>query len=422
MTRSGKRLGRRAAALAVFGIAAYLLLGIEAASRPFDADDLRHDWTAGKALARGQDFYDGGTLQRIWAEDPEPGAVPGRPAYPYFNAPHYTFFVAPFSALPFGTAKVAFAVVSLIFYAVAIAVLATTVARAWPRWQRIAALGAAAGFAPVWFAVASGQASLVVFALLVAGCAALMTRREAAGGVLIGLAAFKYTMGMLVFPYLALRRRWKALAVSVGVAGGLSVLALARAGFGSIGSYLDALRVSAGNGGVNSAFGPNAGSDLSLLPLIARIVTPAHQRLAYVLYGCTLALIGYVLSRTLGRTHAVTWLEFAIVLLVCQLAVYHRAYDAVVVVLAGAAALASERVRRAPFALAVTLGSLFVVANAHAPLARGSGRFAWLWDVAVLSHRTWAVIGLLAVLCWAAAAERKRPDPAEAKRLQPAAA
>ncbi len=389
-------------------LAGYLLVGIEAAARPFNADDFRHDWAAGKALVRGEDFYDGATLQRIWAESPTPGAVPGTAQYPYLNAPHYAIFVAPFSAMPFREAKVAYAVVSLLCYVAGIIVLLRTVASGWPRAWRALGVAVAVGFAPAWVAIASGQASLIVFAFLVAGFAALLHKRDALAGTLLALSAFKYTMGFLVFPYLAYRRRWKALLVAAAVASVTSLMAVARAGFDSIGSYFDTVRLAQSHGGVNSPFGPTAGSDLSLLPLTARIANQ-NRPLAYALYALALAVIAYVVWRVFQKgSREPSWTELAIVLLVCQLAVYHRAYDAVVVVLAGAVAVSSERIRHAPFALAIALGSVFVVANAHAPLARGSGRVRWLWDVVVLSHRTWAIVALLGVLCWSAPAERRR--------------
>ncbi len=63
------------------------------------------------------------------------------------------------------------------------------------------------------------QVNLVLFALALGGLYLDATRREAAGGVLIGLAAALKVMPLALLAYLALRRRWRA-----AVAGGAAAL------------------------------------------------------------------------------------------------------------------------------------------------------------------------------------------------------
>lgn len=399
------RAARALVACAIAGGLAWLVAGVPAAARPFDSHDFRHSWAGTRAVLLGLDPYEDATLRRIWMQDPVPGPVPGTPNYRFLNPPGYAVLLAPFAMLPFETAARAFAAVSLLAYAAGIWGIGRTIARGWPRWARAAGAIAAGSAAPVWFAVQAGQASLLVFGMLALAFAALERDRDGAAGVLVGLAAVKFTMGLLLIPYLAWRRRWRALGATVAVAGGLTAMALASIGPGALGSYLRAVRESQGPGGVNWAFGPATGTDLSIHPLAARIATPARPQLAAALSELALLGIALALWRVVRARRGVSALEVAAVLVASQLVVYHRAYDAVVAVFAGAALLGSPALRRSRAAVALAAGSLFVVANAHAPLARGAGRFAWVWDVVVLSHRTWALCALFALVCWAALRE-----------------
>jgi alpha-1,2-mannosyltransferase len=144
----------------------------------------------------------------------------------------------PFSALalvPFTLlARASFPLAKIVWAIVSVACLAWSVAhvRA-PTWQRVA-LATAAVAVPIQTNFEHANINTILLALVVAAAADVTNGREGRAGLWIGIATALKAFPGLLLAYLAYRRRWRAFHIGIGVAVGLTVLALLPHGAGEV--------------------------------------------------------------------------------------------------------------------------------------------------------------------------------------------
>ncbi len=150
----------------------------------------------------------------------------------YFYPPFAAWVAIPFTFLPPGASVVA-------WYGAGAAALVVLLrgswrlagGEAWPgtaggSWREhvIVWAGLAVGLRYAFDCFANRQTDLVIAALMVAGCERLTARRDAAAGVLFGLAAALKCTPLLWAPYLAAARRFRAAGLVVLVAVAVNLL------------------------------------------------------------------------------------------------------------------------------------------------------------------------------------------------------
>ena len=180
---------------------------------------LRHDqdWVtvyipAAERLASGQDIFQAGS-----------GFV-----YPPINA----WLPLPFAGLPRVPGL-------LLWYGLNIGALAVLLLGAWKlsgggrlegaapapwREHAIFLLGLACGISSCFDAITNEQTDLIVAALVILGCLALVQARDWRAGIWLGVAAGIKCTPLLWAPYLAWQRRWSAAVLVVAVAGGINLI------------------------------------------------------------------------------------------------------------------------------------------------------------------------------------------------------
>ena len=178
---------------------------------------------AGELVLRGHaaQLYDAGamtTAQR--AIIPYPVGYNGY--MPFINPPFVATAFAPLAALPYTTARAAWAVINLVLAAVAAVWVAHDLP---PRQRALGGLLMVLSF-PIYHALAEGQVSIV---LLVASLAALFAARRGAWGATgAWLAVLWIKPQFLVLPLLALlfARRWRTIAWVVGLGAAMLAVSL----------------------------------------------------------------------------------------------------------------------------------------------------------------------------------------------------
>lgn len=183
--------------------------------RPIGADFMAI-WTAGGMAARGDgiDAYD---PQKNYAALQAAMASQTPPHLPFLHPPQVLLAAAPFSALPYVPAWIAFAALS------AAAFLAAA-KRLVPRGSAMLAAIAAPAF---FLNVANGQAGLLIAAAF-AFAALTLERRPLVAGMVFGLIAIKPQYGLLIPLALAAGGQWRAFAgaaASVIAQGAVATLA-----------------------------------------------------------------------------------------------------------------------------------------------------------------------------------------------------
>jgi hypothetical protein len=207
--------GRRVRGYAVLvGIASAGLLIVSWLEARAQGSDFLAFWGAARAVLEGvpQAAYD-----LPWQEKVQTGAGPGE-WFAFVNPPPFLFVAAPFGALPFPLAWIA-------WNAATYAVWAWAAIRAFPRLWLLAIV-----FPGALLAAGHAQNGFVTGALLVGGVA-LLDRRPVIAGALLGALVIKPHLALLVPFWLAAGGRWRAFAAAAASA--LGLLALSWLAFGS---------------------------------------------------------------------------------------------------------------------------------------------------------------------------------------------
>ncbi|HTN14802.1 MAG TPA: glycosyltransferase family 87 protein [Sphingomonadaceae bacterium] len=185
-------------------------------------------WGAGQVTAGGHPAlaYDLAVQERVQLGTGSEGW------FAFVNPPPFLFLVAPFGMLPFPMAWIA-------WVAATYALWAWAAIRAFPRyWLPVLA------FPGALIAAGHAQNGLLTGALLVGGVA-LLDRRPALAGALLGALIIKPHLALLVPFWLAAGGRWKAFAAAGSSATGLLVLSWAVFGTETMLAYMTSWDASA---------------------------------------------------------------------------------------------------------------------------------------------------------------------------------
>lgn len=393
-------------------------------------------YSSARAWLVGLNPYRVEDTRRAWQEA---GGTPGMDQSARGSAvllyPPATFvLLAPIAALPWPVAGPAWVALGVVLW---LAALRATAAIAGLTWASAAGrmfwiLGLA--FAPAHTCIKHGQFAVAAVAMVALAGA---TRRMGAAawpmaGALLGLgAAAKPQVAAVFTVYEAGRRRWRAAAVSAAVVAALLAIGTGRMlaagvpGWSSWRANLAEFTVAA-DGDPTRA---NTGTRHHLLNLHYPLHTLTDDRdlvrwLVYALVAALCAAYALADRRKPERRGDISALAVAGV--ATLLVVYHRFYDASVLIFALAWACAAAlqgdaRTERRLGIAGLVMLAPFLVPGGGAVLLklaelRGHAP-AWLtqrpilWDFVVLPHATWAMVGLAVVLILARARRREAaPD------------
>ena len=222
--------GRRVRGYAVIvGIASLGLLIVSwiGAMGPQGSDFLAF-WGAGRAVLEGVPHaaYDLAWQERVQTSAGFDGW------YAFVNPPPFLFLAAPFAALPYPAAWIAWVVLTY-------AAWAWVSVRAFPRLWPLALV-----FPGALIAAGHGQNGFVTGALLVGGVA-LLDRRPLVAGALLGALIVKPHLALLVPFWLAAGGRWRAFVAAAASAVGLLVLSWLAFGTTTMVGYVNSWEASA---------------------------------------------------------------------------------------------------------------------------------------------------------------------------------
>ena len=222
--------GRRVRGYAVIvGIASLGLLIVSwiEAMGPQGSDFLAF-WGAGRAVLEGVPHaaYDLAWQERVQTSAGFDGW------YAFVNPPPFLFLAAPFAALPYPAAWIAWVVLTY-------AAWAWVSVRAFPRLWPLALV-----FPGALIAAGHGQNGFVTGALLVGGVA-LLDRRPLVAGALLGALIVKPHLALLVPFWLAAGGRWRAFVAAASSAVGLLVLSWLAFGTTTMVGYVNSWEASA---------------------------------------------------------------------------------------------------------------------------------------------------------------------------------
>ena len=396
------------------------------------SDDFRVIYSSSRAWLYGTNPYDAEHLDALWrlARGSLDKLPSERGSQDLLYPPPTFVLIAPVAAFDWPVAREVWAQVNLLSIGASIIAVVTLLRARWLSPATWIFVGLAIAFAPCITGVKMGQTSMLLTAL-VAGCHALrVCDRPVLAGVLLGLAAvLKPQIGLVFLAYELFRGRWWVAVPAVVVAGLVVAVGIGRLvvmdvpWLESLASNVRAFTTGAGAGN------PLPENDdrfqmIDFRPIIhtftdSRVVGSVGTWGLAGLLGLG-ALWAWLRKQEDGRE----LLAISIGATACLLVVYHRFYDASVLLLPlgwVVWALGTEEGRRFGWTRwAVLLGVLPFFAPGSAFLYHQweRGRIPdWvsenvLYEVFVLHHQAWALVWLTVALVLAMLRCPDREGPA----------
>lgn len=319
--------------------------------------------------------------------------------------PPTTFVVmAPIGALPWSAAKLAWALVN----AASLGGLAWALVRiaglSWRGWRAWAVLALALVYAPGITATAFGQMPVPATALIALAVVARRAGRPMLAGALLALAcALKPQHAGLFVVYEALRGRWRVVlsaAVVGGVIAGVGAGVLWARGF----NWVDDLRANVGAFTVSGVGAPTRDNWLRFQMInlhypLHEFITSVALVKALVFGVCGALMFGAWRLRPKDADGPDELLALAVVAAASLMVVYHRSYDAVVLLFplawcvgrAGAVAWWRVAIVGLPALVFVVNGAAALYHKALPGQALEPMTHWRVWSLVILPHQAWAV-------------------------------
>jgi len=330
----------RISALVVMGAWAAISLfrAIQQGLSPQGGDDLYTYWYAGQFLREGKDLYktfidgDKPSLPVVYLDRTvtdlkeiiQPNLVPA-PA----SSPLAFFLLAPLAFLSWSLAKAVWLLINLVLLGcIPFLVYRLFQDKGWlSPWEGIALTCAMIGLSSTRNATASGQITFLILDLMLAAVV-LADRRPWLAGLLLGVALSKYSLSLgvlLLFLLLEPKIRLVLTACLVQLAGLLALMFISGSGLPAIiHEYLLMVNLHASMEGIHLAALVRGSGQEVWIGLAWTLVVAIP--IAYWRWAKALRRFGEKLV-PLSRIHLLT-----ILILWALLVVYHRAYDAMVVI------------------------------------------------------------------------------------------
>ena len=394
-------------------------------------NDFISPYIQSRAWIQGRDPYSPENLVRLWpsgverfyflARDLADGSLVRKRGIPTAYPPTALVLITPVAVLPWRIAHLVWLAIGVLAYAVTVASVRSIAHLPWGARRTYVFLALALALAPFHTGLAAGSIVIVAVAASVAAMWAAEHQHNVMAGVLLALAVgLKPQIGLPFFFYCLLRRRWRVTAIVAGgiaILSALAVLRLAMSGTPWMQNYLYDNRVLFSYGSLGD-FTEKDPIRLGLINLQVVTYTILGNRvlanmLALAVAG-TMGLAWLLLVSRRGR-RADDLLSLSTIAVLSLLPVYHRLYDASLLILPLSwswTALGGGLGRLAKATLLLIMVFLVPGGSALEQL-QYAGRFAalrhWWWYAIVMPHQVWALflLGLVLLL-----AMRAGTDPA----------
>ncbi len=408
-----------------------LIAAVEFIARgPARAEDSSFDWVtpyfSTKAWLQGGNPYDHNLLEQLQQNEGDvPQFIPLKNYYPSAYPPTTFVILAPLNWLSWKQARQLLLVINLI------ATIATLVALAGlggfkrTEWRSYLLWCFGLGFAPFHSGIAHGNLIILsVTCVALAVWAAARQKEVCAGGLLAVAIALKPQIGAMIWLAYAFQRRWRMCTITAVVWVLVAVVAVWQLEKNNV----EWLRGWANNTVEFTATGssndPTSANRLrhdliNLQRLLHALIDTSREKVNALTYGfISCLLMVYVLLHQRLRTRKDELLSISALAVIGLLPVYHRFYDATLLMLPLAWSLTAwyGHLRiSARLTLALILPFLFPApAMFYQLLVRGyiprAWAETWWWNALLMSHQVWLLLLLALSLLYALKRSSKYGD------------
>ncbi len=409
--------------LLVFAAAEFTVRGpVRALHTATQFNDFLSPYIQAKALLCGLDPYSPQVLLKLWPpealqytylpKEVANGTLVANRGFPTAYPITAFVLIAPFSLLPWKLAYALWLAVNLILFCVMLCALVALSGLSYRDPRAILLIAATVALAPFHSGIVTANASLVAVEASVIAVWAARNRHEATTAVLLAVATgLKPQIGLCFLLYYLLRRRWQVCGIALGLLALATAIGLLRLELNHtpwLSNYMidNHTLLESGVLGNFSAINPTRfgliNLQVALYPLLGgTTLTNAAARL----FGLALFATWLVLMARKQPHHEL--LELSAIAVISLLPVYHRFYDATLLVLPLCWAIVSFRKSRSFATLSLLLMLPFLIPGGTIlETAVSSGRipatlaYRWWSESFVMAHQVWLLLLLSALLLY----------------------
>lgn len=383
-------------------------------------NDFLSPYVQSEAWTRGLDPYSQDNLVELWPAEARPfpfvddlksGTLPLKRGIPTAYPLPTLVVIAPIALLPWPIAQKLSLALSLLGFGVTLFSLLRLAGYHFDDTASYLFLTLAVAFAPFHSGLATGNIVIVVVGLSAAAVFTATSQRDSLAGLLTGVAVgLKPQIGLVFFVYFLLKRRWKIVSFAIMMVSILAVIAVGRLAASHtswVANYIFDSRMLFAKGSLGDFTESNRIRyglvNLQLLTYIFLRDRARANACALIVAGIFAAIWIVLVRRRASKR--IDLLELSTLLVLSLLPLYHRFYEASLLVFPLAwslKALSNEWRRIAGVALLLMLlfllpaGSMLEQAQ-HANWTVNL-RTEWWWAYLVMPCQVWAIL-LLALAC-----------------------
>ncbi len=383
-------------------------------------NDFLSPYIQAKALVHGLDPYSPQVVLNLWPADaphffflPKEvanGTLVANRGIPTAYPITALVLVAPFSLPSWNVAYFLWLAVDLALFGIMLWVLVALAGFSYREPSAILLVAGTLALAPFHTGIVTGNVTLVAVELSVIAIWSVRRQYDIAAGILLAVASgLKPQIGLCFLLYYFLRRRWQVCGIAVVLLAGLAALGLLRLEIGHtpwLSNYLDDNRILLQTGVLGNFTTINPmrfgliNLQVALYPLLGRIWQTNAVAMAI---GATLLAVWIIYVWT-SRDRRESQddrelLELSAIAVISLLPVYHRFYDATLLVLPLCWAFVCFRRERLAAALLWGLmlpflipgGTLLETMQIAGSVPRALTSH-WWWEALVMPHQVWALV------------------------------
>jgi Glycosyltransferase family 87 len=395
--------------LLLLAAAEFILRGPVRYLHPTNWNDLAQYYATSRIWQRGQNFADPQKFGALWRDELQSPMNPNTARMHISPPPGALVLFAPIAALPWTAARLVWLVALLAGFTTTVAALLKFAGLSPLEARGLAFVAGCLALAPFHTGIATGNQTILVVGLCAFGIWAAGCNRDIIAGLSFGVAcSLKPHIAGFFLLYYLLHRRWRLMASAITLAVVLVMVAAAwmqLAGVAWLPDYLNNIKFGATHNSFDDFTSANP-IRFMLINLQVPFYSFTHSaRSANLLAFCVGAalIIAWIILVFRNRRQEVELLSLSTIAVIGLLPLYHRLYDASVLVFPLLWCLTQSSKLTHIANTALLLMAPFLVPGA-AVLQQMQNRIpeswttSWWWDGLVMPHQTWVVLFLSLVL------------------------
>lgn len=390
-------------------------------------NDLSQNYAASRLWLQGRNFADPDNFMAMWRDLGAPIALTVRTRLA--PTPGNLVLLAPIAWLCFPTAKLAWLCVLLISFVITVWAMMRASGLRFPGPSAVGFVAFCLALAPFHTGITTTNESILVVALCALGILMASREKDIAAGICFGLAcSLKPHMAAFLVLYYLIRFRWRLFAwalTTTAVITLVAVLWLQIRGVSWIHDYLRNLRGFAAQNRIDDFTAANPIRFLLInLQVLFYSFTRSARSANFLAFAGGAVLICawmYLCFKNRSRQNQTSLLSLGTIAVISLLPVYHRFYDATLLVIPLSWCLSSppEKLRTLANFILLCMVPFFVPGSALLETLVRQGRIplswsnSWCWERFVMPHQTWFLLVLSFLLLGALAKQTadEIPEP-----------